>query len=93
MKRIELGRSGIEVSHWCLGTMTWGRQTDAADAHLQIDTALDHGIDFMDAAEMYPVNPVPAEYVPPASGPALDRVRSIAHRRPLRRPARPIRAD
>ncbi|QFU08106.1 General stress protein 69 [Rhodobacteraceae bacterium THAF1] len=63
MKRTELGRSGIEVSAWCLGTMTWGRQTDAAAAHTQIDTALDHGIDFMDAAEMYPVNPVMAETV------------------------------
>ena len=63
MQRRELGRSGIDVSHWCLGTMTWGRQTDAAEAHAQIDASLDHGIDFIDTAEMYPVNPVLAETV------------------------------
>ncbi|WP_375261502.1 aldo/keto reductase [Palleronia sp.] len=63
MKRIELGRSGIEVPNWCLGTMTWGRQTSEEDGHRQIDMALDHGIDFLDTAEMYPVNPAKAETV------------------------------
>ncbi len=58
MQRRTLGRSGIEVSSLCLGTMTWGRQTPEADAHDQIDRALDAGIDFLDTAEMYPVNPV-----------------------------------
>lgn len=63
MKRITLGRTGIEVPNWCLGTMTWGRQTSEEDGHRQIDMALDHGIDFLDTAEMYPVNPVTAETV------------------------------
>ncbi|PZX16343.1 aryl-alcohol dehydrogenase-like predicted oxidoreductase [Palleronia aestuarii] len=63
MERIELGRTGIEVSAWCLGTMTWGRQTDEAGGHAQLDRALDAGIDFVDTAEMYPVNPVTAETV------------------------------
>ncbi len=58
MQRRTLGRSGIEVSALCLGTMTWGRQTPEAEAHEQIDRALDAGIDFLDTAEMYPVNPV-----------------------------------
>lgn len=61
MRRMELGRSGIEVSGWCLGTMTFGNQTPEDDAHRQIDMALDAGIDFVDTAEMYPVNPVRAE--------------------------------
>ncbi|KAA9010318.1 aldo/keto reductase [Histidinibacterium aquaticum] len=63
MKRIELGRSGIEVPDWCLGTMTYGNQTPEDDAHRQIDMALDAGIDFMDCAEMYPVAPVTKETV------------------------------
>lgn len=63
MTRTKLGRTGIEVSDYCLGTMTWGNQTPEADAHAQLDTALDAGIDFMDTAEMYPVNPVKAETV------------------------------
>ena len=61
MERTTLGRTGIEVSAWCLGTMTYGNQTPEADAHRQIDMALDAGIDFLDCAEMYPVNPVTKE--------------------------------
>ncbi|NNL36309.1 MAG: aldo/keto reductase, partial [Silicimonas sp.] len=57
MKRTTLGRTGIEVSDYCLGTMTWGNQTPEAEAHAQIDAALAAGIDFMDTAEMYPVAP------------------------------------
>ena len=61
MRKIELGSSGIEVSEICLGSMTWGTQNTEAEGHAQIDMALDHGIDFIDTAEMYPVNPVSAE--------------------------------
>ncbi len=61
MERMELGRTGIEVTDWCLGTMTYGNQTPEADAHAQIDRALDAGLNFVDCAEMYPVNPVRAE--------------------------------
>ncbi|PKP73930.1 MAG: aldo/keto reductase [Alphaproteobacteria bacterium HGW-Alphaproteobacteria-6] len=63
MQHVTLGRSGPSVSALCLGTMTWGNQTGEADAHAQIDLALDHGIDFIDTAEMYPVNPVRAETI------------------------------
>ncbi|MEM9845771.1 MAG: aldo/keto reductase [Pseudomonadota bacterium] len=58
MQRKQLGRSGIEVSALCLGSMTWGSQNTEAEGHAQIDHALDHGVDFIDTAEMYPVNPV-----------------------------------
>lgn len=61
MKQIPLGRAGFTVSEWCLGTMTFGNQTPEADAHRQIDIALEAGLDFLDTAEMYPVNPVTKE--------------------------------
>lgn len=63
MKMIPLGRTDIVVSDWCLGTMTYGNQTPQADAHKQIDMALDAGLNFTDTAEMYPVNPIKAETV------------------------------
>ena len=63
MNRMQLGRSGIEISDWCLGTMTYGHQTGEVDAFAQMDLALEAGIDFFDTAEMYPVNPVLAENV------------------------------
>ncbi|MEO0752224.1 MAG: aldo/keto reductase [Pseudomonadota bacterium] len=61
MQRNPLGRTGIEVSALCLGSMTWGTQNTEAEGHAQIDMALDHGIDFLDTAEMYPVNPISPE--------------------------------
>jgi aryl-alcohol dehydrogenase-like predicted oxidoreductase len=61
VKRVKLGRTDIEVNDWCLGTMTWGTQTGEAEAHAQLDRALDAGLDFLDTAEMYPVNPVRTE--------------------------------
>lgn len=63
MTRTSLGRTGIEVSTLCLGTMTWGTQTPEPDAHAQIEMALERGVDFLDTAEMYPVNPVRKETV------------------------------
>ncbi len=63
MKKIALGRSGLKVSEICLGTMTWGTQNTEAEAHSQIDLAREHGVNFLDTAEMYPTNPVSAETV------------------------------
>lgn len=63
MNYLELGRTGIRVSDWCLGTMTFGTHTPEAEAHAQIDASLAAGINFLDTAEMYPVNPVAAETV------------------------------
>lgn len=59
MKYRKLGRSDQEVSLIGLGTMTWGEQNTEAEAHAQIDMALDHGVNLVDAAEMYPVPPRP----------------------------------
>jgi len=63
MKLNPLGQTGLMVSELCLGTMTYGTQTPEADAHIQIDYALDHGVNFVDTAEMYPVNPVAKETI------------------------------
>ena len=61
MKKNKLGRTDIEVTDFCLGSMTWGTQNTAEEGHAQIERALDAGINFIDTAEMYPVNPVRAE--------------------------------
>jgi aryl-alcohol dehydrogenase-like predicted oxidoreductase len=50
----------VKVSAICLGTMTWGQQNSEAEAHQQLDTAVERGVNFLDAAEMYPI-PVKAE--------------------------------
>ncbi|ANP36107.1 NADP-dependent oxidoreductase [Phaeobacter gallaeciensis] len=63
MKMNPLGRTGMTVSELCLGTMTFGTQTSEADAHTQIDMALAAGVNLVDTAEMYPVNPVSKETV------------------------------
>ncbi|MGB5865159.1 MAG: aldo/keto reductase [Sulfitobacter sp.] len=63
MKMTTLGRTGIEVSKFCLGSMTWGTQNTAAEGHAQIDRARDAGINFIDTAEMYPVNPIAEETI------------------------------
>lgn len=52
-----LGRSTLEIPPVCLGTMTFGEQTAEADAHAQLDHALEQGINFIDTAEMYAVPP------------------------------------
>ena len=57
MRRTQLGSSLLTVSEICLGTMTWGEQNSEREAHEQIEWALDHGINFIDTAEMYPVPP------------------------------------
>jgi aryl-alcohol dehydrogenase-like predicted oxidoreductase len=60
MKVQLLGRSALEVSEVCLGSMTWGEQNTEADGHAQLDYAISRGINFIDTAEMYAV-PVRAE--------------------------------
>ena len=53
MEYRKLGRSDIEVSLICLGTMTWGEQNTEADAHDQLDYALDREVNFIDTADTY----------------------------------------
>jgi aryl-alcohol dehydrogenase-like predicted oxidoreductase len=50
-----LGRSGLQVSRLCLGTMTFGLQSDEATAISVLDRAADGGIDFLDSSDAYPL--------------------------------------
>ena len=59
MKYNKLGKTDINVSHVCLGTMTWGCQNTESEGHEQMDYALEHGINFFDTAELYAVPPSP----------------------------------
>ena len=61
MKMLPLGRTETQVSQICLGSMTWGTQNTFAEAAEQIDCALEHGVNFIDTAEMYPTTPLTAE--------------------------------
>ena len=61
MQTRKIGRTGLETGIFSLGTMTFGTQTEEADSHRQLDMAVDHGINLIDTAEIYPVNPMTAE--------------------------------
>lgn len=50
-----LGRTDLQVTDICLGTMTWGSQNSQEEGHDQIAMAREAGINFMDTAEMYAV--------------------------------------
>ncbi|SDG39568.1 aldo/keto reductase [Roseospirillum parvum] len=52
-----LGRTGLTVSALSLGTMTFGEQNSQDEAFAQLDMARDAGINFIDAAELYPISP------------------------------------
>ena len=60
MNNVSLGSAALQVTPICLGTMTFGEQVDEATAHGILDRALERGINFLDAAEMYSV-PAKAE--------------------------------
>jgi aryl-alcohol dehydrogenase-like predicted oxidoreductase len=61
MQTRPIGRTGLHTHAFSLGTMTFGTQTPEADAHRQLDMAVDAGINLIDTAELYPVNPIAAE--------------------------------
>lgn len=61
MRRKKLGSTDLEISEICLGSMTWGTQNTKNEAFEQIDMALDHNVNIIDTAEMYPVNPLSME--------------------------------
>ena len=57
MERRPLFHANRNVSVIGLGTMTWGEQNTEPEAHAQLDWAMQHGVNFVDTAEMYPVPP------------------------------------
>ena len=48
-----LGKSGLKVSELCLGTMLFGKETNAKDSQTIIASALDTGVNFIDTADAY----------------------------------------
>src|SRR6266852_6181487 len=59
MKTRRMGNTGLKVSEICLGTMTFGHQCDEPTSFAILDRALDAGVNFIDAADVYPVPPAP----------------------------------
>ena len=53
MQYTSLGRTGLQVSRLCLGTMNFGPQTSEADSFAIMDQALEGGINFFDTANVY----------------------------------------
>src|SRR5213592_3510727 len=53
MEYTNLGRTGLQVSRLCLGTMNFGPETSEPDSHQIMDRALEHGINFFDTADVY----------------------------------------
>lgn len=54
MQYKKLGDSELLVSEICLGTMNYGQQNNLEEAVQQLDYAISQGVNFIDAAEMYP---------------------------------------
>src|SRR5689334_14736871 len=55
MKAKYLGRTGLQVSQICLGTMTFGNQADEPTSRAIMDRAFEHGVYFFDTANVYPL--------------------------------------
>ena len=57
MDYVNLGNTGLKISKICLGTMTFGNDSnwnlELADAKPIFDRAVDLGINFFDTANMY----------------------------------------
>jgi aryl-alcohol dehydrogenase-like predicted oxidoreductase len=55
MQYRQFGRTGLTVSQLCLGTMTFGLQTEEDASYRILDTAADAGVNFIDTADVYPL--------------------------------------
>ncbi|MDB4975447.1 MAG: Aryl-alcohol dehydrogenase [Myxococcaceae bacterium] len=55
MQNVKLGATGLYVSRLCLGTMTFGLQTEEQAARGILDRAADRGVNFLDTADVYPL--------------------------------------
>jgi len=53
MEYVHLGRTGLKVSRYCLGTMNFGTETSEKDSFTIMDRALEGGINFFDTANVY----------------------------------------
>ncbi len=55
MQYAKLGSTGLSVSRLCLGTMTFGLQTEEKASHAILDVATEAGVNFIDTADVYPL--------------------------------------
>ena len=55
MEHVRFGRTGLRVSRLCLGTMTFGFQSDRDTSFAVMDAAAEAGITFFDTADVYPI--------------------------------------
>src|SRR5215469_14401305 len=55
MEHTRLGRAGLQVSRLCLGTMTFGLQSDEPTSVAILDRAAEGGVDFIDTSDAYPL--------------------------------------
>jgi 1-deoxyxylulose-5-phosphate synthase len=55
MQYAKLGHTGLTVSRLCMGTMTFGLQTEEDVARSILDTAAEAGVTFIDTADVYPL--------------------------------------
>jgi len=53
MEYRNVGRTGLKVSAFCLGTMTFGKQVDEQASRRIVQRALDAGVTFIDVADIY----------------------------------------
>ena len=62
MRFKRLGKTNLNVSLICLGTMTWGEQNSEQEGYEQMDYAFEKGINFFDTAELYAIPPKEKTY-------------------------------
>lgn len=53
MEYVQLGRTGLRISHFSLGTMSFGREADEPTSDRIMNRALELGINFFDTADVY----------------------------------------
>jgi len=53
MDYVKLGSAGVEVSRFCMGCMTFGREADTDESIRVVHAALDAGVNFFDTANVY----------------------------------------
>ena len=80
MQFIKLSQTGLTVSRLCLGTGTFGKQTDESESFRIFEKAADAGVNFIDTADVYPGG---------ADLPEVGRAEEITGRW-LKRQARPL---
>ena len=59
MQYARLGSTGVHVSRLCMGTATFGGQSDDAASFAMLDACAAQGVNFIDTANVYPLGSEP----------------------------------